>query len=144
MWGKEAKPVLKGANGRTKEDISWVKGIQPDRYLAVKLKKYDDCKMSKETSILAQIESFWLPAASFESSGNRKGKSIRFSLPMCRQPSIILTSTKILTTHTLLHLQGNRATGHEATNTSINSEMGGLCNRIIIPKGSFEKRLLLD
>ena len=83
-------------------------------------------KMPKEASIFAQIESFWLPAASFESSGNRKGKSIRFSLPMCRQPSIILTSTKILTTHTLLHLQGNRATGHEATNTSINSEMGGL------------------
>ena len=101
-------------------------------------------KMPKETSIFAQIESFWLPAASFESSGNRKGKSIRFSLPMCRQPSIILTSTKILTTHTLLHLQGNRATGHEATNTSINSEMGGLRNRIIIPKGSFEKRLQLD
>ena len=59
MWGKEAKPVLKGANGRTKEDISWVKGIQPDRYLAVKLKKYDDCKdAQKKPQSLPKLSHF--------------------------------------------------------------------------------------
>ena len=55
------------------------------------------------------------------------GKSIRFSLPsdVCIVMTTIhhLTSRKILTTHTF-PLRGK--TGHEATNKSINSKMGGL------------------